>query len=288
MSDTTDTPTMETKDWTSGDARIADAYNQVIQREAAINNAVTPEDQVNNTPAPEVSETNTQPDFQSFAESETNDPLLSTGGHKGVDYNKVMSELPDDAKSMLGNLRADYTRKTQELAAMRKQLETERLALLNSEFTQNIAEMANQEVTLDPYDDASVEARIQKEVATRLQEMMKPLQTQYELNERQAKLEQFKAEHPDLTDYKTDIAKLLMTDETLTLERAYYIVKGQKTVETKKAMEAELKEYKRAAKEYGLKVGGTQRATQNTVPETVRKQDGYAVYQWLTSRGKAS
>jgi hypothetical protein len=79
-----------------------------------------------------------------------------------------------------------------------------------------------------------------------------------------------------------------MTDESLSLERAYYIVKGQKTVETKKAMEAELKEYKRAAKEYGLKVGGTQRATQNTVPESVRKQGGYAVYQWLQSRGKAS
>lgn len=280
-----ETNTMESKTWTSGDARIADAYNKVMDREAEINNAVTPDQQVVEAP---VETSNENQNFQSFAERNFDDPLLSTGGHKGVDYNKVMSELPDDAKSMLGNLRADYTRKTQELAAMRKQLETERSALLNSEFTQNIAAMAAKEVTLDPYDDSSVEARIEKEVATRLQEMMKPLQTQYELNERQAKLDQFKVEHPDLTDYKTDIAKLLMTDETLTLERAYYIVKGQHTVSNKKAMEAELKEYKRAAKEYGLKVGGTQRATHNRVPETVRKQGGYAVYQWLQSRGKAS
>jgi hypothetical protein len=278
--------TMETKPWMSADARIADAYNKVVERDAAVQPQGTETEDTIEVDGSHPVEP--QANFQEFAEGSFDDPLLNTGNHKGFDYNKVMSELPDEAKMMLGNLRADYTRKTQELAAMRKQLEAEREAFVNSEFTQNLAEMASKEVKFDPYDDSSVEARIEKEVATRLQEMMRPLQTQYELNQRQAKLEQFKAEHPDLTDYKTDIAKLLMTDESLSLERAYYIVKGQKTVETKKAMEAELKEYKRAAKEYGLKVGGTQRATQNVVPESVRKQGGYAVYQWLQSRGKAS
>ena len=278
--------TMETKPWMSADARIADAYNKVVERDAAVQPQETEtEDTIK---VDDTQPVEPQANFQEVAEGSFEDPLLNQGNHKGFDYNKVMSELPDEAKMMLGNLRADYTRKTQELAAMRKQLEAEREAFINNEFTQNLAEMASKEVKFDPYDDASVEARIEKEVATRLQEMMKPLQTQYELNQRQAKLEQFKAEHPDLTEYKTDIAKLLMTDESLSLERAYFIVKGQKTVETKKAMEAELKEYKRAAKEYGLKVGGTQRATQNVVPESVRKQGGYAVYQWLQSRGKAS
>lgn len=280
------TNTMETKPWMSADARIADAYNKVVEREAALQPEGTETEDTIEVDGKHPVEP--QANFQDFAEGSFEDPLLNTGNHKGFDYNKVITELPDEAKMMLGNLRADYTRKTQELAAMRKQLEAEREAFVNSEFTQNLAEMASKEVKFDPYDDSSVEARIEKEVATRLQEMMRPLQTQYELNQRQAKLEQFKAEHPDLTDYKTDIAKLLMTDESLSLERAYYIVKGQKTVETKKSMEAELKEYKRAAKEYGLKVGGTQRATQNTVPESVRKQGGYAVYQWLQSRGKAS
>lgn len=279
--------TNEVKEWASGDSRIEQALNTVLEREAKTRASVAPAD-TEDTGIPINDGTGVEPNFQSFAETEHDDPLLNTGDHKGFDFNKTLSELPDEAKMMLGNLRADYTRKTQELAAMRKQLEAEREAFVNSEFTQNLAAMASADVTLDPFDDSSVEARIQKEVATRLQEMMKPLQTQYELNQRQAQLEQFKANHPDLETYKTDIAKLLMTDESLNLERAYYIVKGQKSTETAHQMEKELKEYKRAAKEYGLKVGGTQRATQNTVPESVRKQGGYAVYQWLQSRGKAS
>jgi hypothetical protein len=254
--------TNEVKDWASGDTRIEAALNAVLEKEAKTK-SITP-DGVEDNGIPINDGDGVSPkqtvDFQSFAETNTDDPLLSTGDHKGFDFNKTLSELPDEAKMML----------------------------VNSEFSQNLAAMASAEVTLDPFDDSSVEARIQKEVATRLQEMMKPLQTQYELNQRQAQLEQFKASHPDLETYKTDIAKLLMTDESLNLERAYYIVKGQKTTETSHQLEKELKEYKRAAKEYGLKVGGTQRATQNVVPETVRKQGGYAVYQWLQSRGKAS
>ena len=155
-----------------------------------------------------------------------------------------MSELPDDAKSMLGNLRADYTRKTQELAAMRKQLENERSALLNSEFTQNIATMAAKEVTLDPYDDGSVEARIEKEVAMRLQEMMKPLQQEMKLKERKSQLTTFKSDHPDLMEpsIKQEVAKMLMERQELSLEDAYYIVKA-------KMSQSQLLELKRAEKE---------------------------------------
>ena len=42
MSD--ETNTMESKTWTSGDARIADAYNKVMDREAEINNVDDPDD----------------------------------------------------------------------------------------------------------------------------------------------------------------------------------------------------------------------------------------------------
>lgn len=280
--------TRTNKPWDTQGERINQALNvaeqQVKANEAAI--AESANNQAKATETDTATVQNEQVDFQSFAETQTDDAILNSS-HKGVDFNKVLSELPDDAKKLLGNLRADYTRKTQELSNLRKALEAERQALVNSDFVKNINEQAQQEVKLDIYDDASVEARIQNEVAKRLQEMVQPLQNQYELNQRQAKLDQFKADHPDMMDYKTDIAKLLMTDESLSLERAYYIVKGQKATSTAQELEKELKTYKAAAKEYGLKVGGTQRANPNKVPETVRKQGGYAVYKWLQSR-KAS
>ena len=39
---------------------------------------------------------------------------------ENVNYKEVVAALPEDAKTLLGNLRADYTRKTQELASQRK------------------------------------------------------------------------------------------------------------------------------------------------------------------------
>jgi hypothetical protein len=149
------------------------------------------------------------------------------GTHKGVNWNDTVSGLPDDAQKLLANLRADYTKKTQDLARQRKALESERKALLNEDYLANINEKANQEIQFDPFDNDSVNARIEQEVAKRMQQMIQPLQQEYELQQRQMALDNFKSAHPDLQDYKTEIAKLLMTDQSLNLERAYYIVKGK-------------------------------------------------------------
>ena len=55
---------------------------------------------------------------------------LDEGGHKGIDYNRVINNLPEEAQKLLSNLRADYTRKTQELASQRKELESMRDSLI--------------------------------------------------------------------------------------------------------------------------------------------------------------
>ena len=150
-----------------------------------------------------------------------------SGTHKGINWNETVSGLPDDAQKLLANLRADYTKKTQELSRQRQALENERKALLNEDYLKTINEKANQEIQFDPFDNDSVNARIEQEVAKRMQQMIQPLQQEYELQQRQMALDNFKSAHPDLQEYKTEIAKLLMTDQSLNLERAYYIVKGK-------------------------------------------------------------
>ena len=60
---------------------------------------------------------------KNIALEDLNDVELSEG--KGVNYKEVVAALPEDAKTLLGNLRADYTRKTQELASQRKELEAQ-------------------------------------------------------------------------------------------------------------------------------------------------------------------
>ena len=204
------------------------------------------------------------------------------GTHKGVNWNETVQGLPDDAQKLLSNLRADYTKKTQELSRQRKALESERKALLNEDYLSNINEVANKEINFDPFDNDSVNARIEQEVAKRMQQMIQPLQQEYELQQRQMALDNFKTQHPDLQEHKTEIAKLLMTDKSLNLERAYYIVKGKHNTEKAAAYEKELATYKEAAREYGLKVGGGRinNPSQN-IPEQVKKGGPYEIYKWL-------
>ena len=204
------------------------------------------------------------------------------GTHKGINWNETVSGLPDDAQKLLANLRADYTKKTQELSRQRQALENERKALLNEDYLKTINEKANQEIQFDPFDNDSVNARIEQEVAKRMQQMIQPLQQEYELQQRQMALDNFKSAHPDLQEYKTEIAKLLMTDQSLNLERAYYIVKGKANTDKAAAYEKELATYKQAAREYGLKVGGGRiNNPSNNIPDAVKKGGPYEIYKWL-------
>lgn len=249
------------------------------------NEAVQETNTTTQTTNKSVAEQNHSPSFEEFANAELNNETITSGeSYKGLNYDKVVSELPDDAQKLLANFRSDYTRKTQELARERKALEEQRKALLESDFAKNIKEKAEAQIEFDPFDDASVQAKIEQEVARRMQDMLTPMQQQYELQQNQMQLEKFKAENPDLDTYRTDVAKLLLQNENLSLQQAYFIVKGQKQNEKSRQLEEELNQYKSTAKEYGLLIGGSSRPSKNpSVPNAVKEKGAYAIYQWLAA-----
>jgi len=206
---------------------------------------------------------------------------LDDGGHKGIDYNRVIKELPDEAQKLLSNLRADYTRKTQELSKERRELEAMKATLAtNDAFNTAINDAANAEtVELDPYNTESFERRIEQEVARRMQEMLKPVQEEQHQMRKRAQLEQFKAEHPDLMDYKEPIAKMLQENQYMSLEDAYYVVKGKSSVDENNKLKKELEDRTSRMREVGLKLshGGTRSVSQ--VPKHLKK--GHEIYNWL-------
>ncbi len=198
---------------------------------------------------------------------------------KGVDFRQVLEVLPDDAKTLIGNLRADYTRKTQELASQRKELEAQMKALTDGEFFKRVKEQASQpDVELDPYRTETFEARIQQEVARRMQEAFQPLQQQQELQMRQMKLNEFKTNHPDLDDMKHDVADLLKSNPSLSLQDAYFITKGKKSTTRLNALEQENAERKARMREIGLKIGQGKDVNPNNPPKGLK---GYDLYQWF-------
>lgn len=206
---------------------------------------------------------------------------------KGLNYAKVYDTLPEDAKKLVANLRADYTKKTQSLAEQRKQLEADRKAIMESGFYDRVSQQAESFTgELDPFNPTSIEAKIQAEVAKRMKELIEPMRQEAELTKRQIALDNFKKENPDLAEYKTDIAKLLLADKNLTLEKAYWIVKGQKTTEYSRKTEAELAEYKKVARDYGLKVGGANRGKATEIPDHIRNKGAIAIYEWVAAQKK--
>ena len=210
---------------------------------------------------------------------------LDEGGHKGIDYNRVINNLPDEAQKLLSNLRADYTRKTQELASQRKELESMRDSLVKGADSEAIQQLAQEEtVELDPYDTQSFEKRIQQEVAKRLQELMTPMREEQAVAKKRAQLQQFKNEHPDLMDYREPITKLLQENATMSLENAYFIVKGKAAGEENKKLKEELQTRTNRMREVGLKLssGGVREAKGNKIPKHLTK--AHEIYAYLKAQ----
>jgi hypothetical protein len=218
----------------------------------------------------------------------TQDEILNgEGNHKGIDYNEVLSDLPDDAKKLMANMRSDYTRKTMELSQERKALEKMRESLAtNNDFNKQLQEAAEDESEFNPYDEQSFERRVQREVAQKLQEMLKPVRQQHELQTKQLELDKFKAENPDLMEHREEVGKLLIQDESLSLQKAYWIVKGKVLTQQQNQQSQELAQYRKAARDAGLKVGGASRARGGGVPDSVKSQGAWAIYRYIEANKK--
>ena len=217
------------------------------------------------------------------------DPILDADN---ADPYKVSREaleaLPDDAKKLVANLRAMTTRKTQELAAEKKRLQSEREALTSPEYISKLKEAAEAEVGFDPFDPESVQAHIAKEVAAALGSALEPVRQEVQLSNRRAALERFKGENPAINDpaVKSKVAALLQADENLRLEQAFFIVQGQTSSTEAETLRAELTRLRSEAKNLGMKIGGANRGTgSGRVPAGVRAQGAVAIMEWFQANG---
>ena len=227
-----------------------------------------------------------------------NDPVMqdATSEHKiGKSYQEVLKHIPEDGRKVIQNLRASYTRKTQELSQMKSDLDKQREEMVRqqklmteSEWAKNIKTLAEDKTEHDIWDEEGRKASIKKEAAKMMAEMMKPLQDEVAQERRALELERFKSEHPDMAELRVDIAAMLMERSDLKLEDAYYLVKGKKSIEQSK-MAAQAKSSEREAAKAGIaKISGGKNVdtSQLRAPQFKDAWSAYQYHKSLTTTGK--
>ena len=215
---------------------------------------------------------------------------------EGESWDKVYDQVPESAQRAMASLRKDYTRKTQELAEQRKaiQAEQEKLSALRMNLEDNAAYKAIQEAAqaetgeFDPYDTQSFERYVNRIVAERLQSVLQPMAEQQMQAQAKAKVQSFMTQHPELqTDelFKGEVRKTLLANENLTLQDAYWIVKGQQSHQTAERQQMQQLAFQQAAQAAGLKVGiGQHKGI--TVPKNSDKMSASDLYNHLLKQKK--
>ena len=178
---------------------------------------------------------------------------------RGLSWEQAIKSVPPDIAKLMRNMQADYTRKTQELSEQRKTFLAEREALMKGK----------QSLTLegdlpdyDPFDEATIQARIEREVNKRLQMVLEPMQAEYEQQVAQDSYKTFLSEHPDFetdTGLRSEVQHLLESNDSLDLETAYWAARGKRAKQEAAQASQERAAKRAAAKEAALKGTGSPR-----------------------------
>jgi hypothetical protein len=206
--------------------------------------------------------------------------------HKGMKpLHEWMKHTPEEVRKHIANMRSSYTRKTQELAEERKQLEALREELMQTkEHTMNnpVLEEVSKHITDEEHDIYSEEgqrAEIKRQAALMLQEMMKPAQEKIQAERRAMELNNFKTQNPELTqeEYRVPIAKMLMERPELKLEDAFYIVKAKIASELASKEKSQIQAQRSNRRQAYSK---TSTGKNTARPQPPKSRDAWTLFQW--------
>jgi DNA polymerase III alpha subunit (gram-positive type) len=215
---------------------------------------------------------------------------------EGESWDSIYKAASPEVQRAMTSLRSDYTRKTQSLAEQRKEMQSEQAKLqqLQQSLTQSEAYKAIQAAAqedpgeFDPYDPESFQKYVNKVVNERMQQMLAPLHQEQMKAQARVKLQGFMGEHPELKSdqgLRKEVKDLLLANETMSLENAFWIVQGKKTAEVHKHSALREASRRKAAQAAGLKIGSGRKAG-ITAPATASQMSGTEIYAYLAAQQK--
>jgi hypothetical protein len=165
---------------------------------------------------------------------------------RNLSWSDAMKQVPPDIRALMKNMQKDYTKKTQELSEARKEFIREREALLKGQQALKVPETLPE---YDPFNEASINARIEAEVNKRLNAVLEPMKQEYEVMAAEESYQSFLAEHPEFKNDKElrgEVQRMLEANTSLDLETAYWAAKGRMN-KAQATKEAEAAKARRAA-----------------------------------------
>ena len=203
---------------------------------------------------------------------------------EGESWDSVFDSQTPEAQRAMQSLRADYTRKTQEVANMRKELEAQKQSLLESDIMKDLKATADGEVDFDPFNPDSFKAYVEKEVAARLAAVLEPMKAEQEKHQAAQKVSSFMQQHPELntnSELKTEVKELLLSNDSLDLESAYWIAKGKRSQAEQMISAEEKKRRSDAAKRSAALISSGARRNAGTVAPNMKEMKAWEIYQHL-------
>lgn len=220
--------------------------------------------------------------LDSLTQAELGDAFGQT--HKGINRQQVMSSLDPDAKKMVAGFQADYTRKSQELAAARKALEEERSqmrSLLSAEVEQQLKAQMALPTDVDISKPEGLQAYINAKVAEQLNASLEPQRQQMRDQQRRTEMQAFINSKSDFDTYKGEVIEA-MKGYNMKMEDAYTLVKGRHADALIAAREEELARYKSATKDAGLTIS----TGRNPVATSPKGQSAWERFLWREEQKK--
>jgi hypothetical protein len=165
---------------------------------------------------------------------------------RNLSWNDALKQVPPDIRALMKNMQKDYTKKTQELSESRKEFMREREALLKG---QQMLKVPEQLPEYDPFNESTINARIEAEVNKRLNAVLEPMKREYEVAAAEEGYQSFLAQHPEFKsdkELRSAVQAMLEGNQSLDLETAFWAAKG-KMSKAQAAKEAEAQKARRAA-----------------------------------------
>lgn len=211
---------------------------------------------------------------------------------EGESWDSIYGSMPEPVQRAMASLRADYTRKTQELAKQRRTVEDLQANLTNSDAFKALQVQARTAAVdgeeFDPFDPKSFESYVDRTVAQRLQAVLQPMYDEQMKTQSKRKVSDFMDEHPELRtdeDMRRQVYDMLKTEEQMTLEQGYWIVKGKMAQKSQVDGDRKARQKRDMSRQAASRMGSGRRAGM-TSPPSASDMSASDIYDYLLAQKK--